>query len=75
MNKIILAAVLAARFFTTSASFAGVYQASTVVGGHAQGFGAIEEFSLPKYSGPGAITGVNIALSGNAQGLVFSRTL
>jgi hypothetical protein len=55
----------------TAPTHAGVFRASTTFDVLAQGGGGVEFFSLPQYSGPGAILGVNLALSGTAIGADF----
>ena len=51
----------------TAAARAGVFQASTTVSVDAL-YEGLSYVSLPQYSGPGTITGVNLALSGTATG-------
>jgi hypothetical protein len=51
-------------------TFAGVYQASTDVPLSILDFGNTS-FSLPKYSGPGKITGITLTLSGSGQATKF----
>jgi hypothetical protein len=51
-------------------TLAGVYQASTNVSLFTE-FVPNVGFSLPKYSGPGKITGITLTLSGSAQGTEF----
>jgi hypothetical protein len=53
-------------------TLAGVYQASTDVSLFDEAGGTVGNgFLLPKYSGPGSITGVTLTLSGSAEGSVF----
>jgi PEP-CTERM motif len=53
----------------TAPTHAGVFRASTTFDlPEDAGTGTAVSFSLPQYSGPGAILGVNLALSGSAIG-------
>jgi hypothetical protein len=55
-------------------ALAGVYQASTDVSLFEQAGGIGDnQFSLPKYLGPGSIIGVTLTLSGSAEGSIFQN--